>query len=54
MATIPSQLWVDVAWKLKQRCYEGTPTVEGIARRQTFRVLTRTRGYLLKLTAQTS
>ncbi len=39
--------WVDVAWKLKQRCFEGTPTVEGLARRRTFRVLIRTRGYVL-------
>ena len=42
------KLWVDVAWKLKQRCSEGTPT-KGLARRRFFRVLTRTRGYGLQM-----
>ena len=40
------KLWVDLVWKLKQRCSEGTPTVEGVARRRTFQVLTRPRGYV--------
>ena len=43
------KFWVDVAWKLKQRYNEGTPT-KGLARRHTFRVMTRTRGYVLEST----
>ena len=39
------KLWVDVSWKLKQGCSEGTPT-KGLTGRRTFRVLSRTRGYV--------
>ena len=44
------KFWVDVAWTLKQRWCEGKPTVEGLARRRTFRVLTRKRGYFFNRT----